>query len=76
MIISFQETVAGLNVPKVAKAVAKLVSECDDDVPLAKPAEEINVRCERLTKMAKCVVFIKGTPQVQLRICEYIRYFF
>lgn len=66
-----KETIAGLNVPKIAKAVEKLASECGDVLQPEKPKEDINKRCERLTKMAKCVVFIKGTPQAPK--CKFTR---
>jgi len=66
-----KETVAGLNVPKVAKAVEKLVPQCSNDLQSEKPAEDITTRCGRLTKMAKLVAFIKGTPQAPR--CKFTR---
>ena len=60
-----QETVAGLNVPKIAKTVERLVAECGVVPEQAPAAEDLNARLTRLTKMAKCVAFIKGTPQVR-----------
>ena len=55
---------AGLNVPRVAKTIDKLISDCGSIAPAESPVEDLNSRLKRLTQMAKCVAFIKGSPQV------------
>ena len=68
MPVFFQETVAGLNVPRVAKTIDKLITECGSLSPAAAPVEDLNSRLKRLTTMAKCVAFIKGSPQVRISL--------
>lgn len=55
--------------PKIAKTVEKLVAESNTgpvigDSNIAEKVESLNDRLKRLTTMAKCVTFIKGSPQV------------
>lgn len=66
-----KETVAGLNVPRVAKTVDKLITDCGSIAPAEAPIEDLNSRLKRLTQMAKCVAFIKGSPQAPR--CKFTR---
>ncbi|KAL5266456.1 hypothetical protein ACHWQZ_G003748 [Mnemiopsis leidyi] len=66
-----KETVAGLNVPRVAKTIDKLITECGSLAPADLPVEDLNTRLKRLTTMAKCVAFIKGSPQAPR--CKFTR---
>ncbi|XP_063686564.1 glutaredoxin-3-like [Bolinopsis microptera] len=66
-----KETVAGLNVPRVAKTVDKLITDCGSIAPAEALIEDLNSRLKRLTQMAKCVAFIKGSPQAPR--CKFTR---
>lgn len=66
-----QETVAGLNMPRVAKAVTQAISnnkEEQEEVVSLKPLKE---RLKDLTTMGHCVAFIKGSPEAPR--CKFTR---
>lgn len=65
-----QETVAGLNMPRVAKAVTQALSKTgqEETVVNVKPLKE---RLQELTTMAPCVAFIKGSPEAPR--CKFTR---
>ena len=48
----------------MAKTIDKLISDCGSIAPTESPVEDLNSRLKRLTQMAKCVAFIKGSPRV------------
>ena len=62
--------------PRIVKTVEKLLADNDDNKDsFSIPEQSIEDRLKSLTKMGKCVCFIKGSPQVvnnSLKICSIL----
>lgn len=70
-----KEKVVGLNMPLIAKTADRLVTESgvavNEQAVTGAETEDLQTRLRRLTKMAKCVAFIKGSPQAPR--CKFTR---